>query len=48
VDLGVEVRSLDAGRQLARHLQGDPVAALGPVQGDPGDAPNHLIGERLE
>jgi hypothetical protein len=48
VDLGIEVRPLDAGGQLARHLERDPVAALGAVQGDPGDGAGHLVGQRLE
>ena len=37
VDRRVEIRPLDAGGQLARHLERDPVAALGPVQRDAGD-----------
>ncbi len=48
VHLGVEVGALDAGRQLSRHLQGDPVAALGTVQGDPGDPAVGLVGEGRE
>ena len=37
VDLRVEVGPLDARGELARHLEGDPVAALGPVERDPRD-----------
>ena len=46
--LGVEVGALDAGGELARHLERDPVAALGPVERDPRDPPVALVGERLE
>ena len=46
VHLGVEVRPLDAGRELARHLEGDAVAALGPVEGDARDAAVALVGHR--
>src|SRR5262249_9859867 len=47
VDLRVEVRTLNAGRELARHLEGDAVAPLRPMQGDAGDPPGHVVGQRL-
>ena len=47
VDGRVEVRALHALGQLARHRERDPVAALGPVERDPRDAPVDLVGERL-
>src|SRR4029450_3426821 len=44
----VQVRPLDAGGQLSRHLQRDAVATLGPVERDPGNPPFTLVGDRLE
>jgi len=41
----VEVRALDAVGELAGHLEGDPVSALGAVQGDAGDPPVGFIGD---
>ena len=37
VHRGVQVRLLYARGKLAWHLERDPVAALGPVESDPGD-----------
>ena len=45
VHAGVEVRALHAGSELTRHLERDPVAALGTIQRDPGDTAVALVGQ---
>jgi hypothetical protein len=46
VDRRVEVRALDAVGELARHLERDPVAAIGAVERDARDAAVALIDHR--
>jgi hypothetical protein len=48
VDLGVEIRLLDAGGDLTRHPGRDAVAPLRPVERDPGNPPVALEGDRLQ
>jgi hypothetical protein len=45
--VAVEVRLLDALGQLARHREGDAVAALRPIERDPRDPAGDLVAERL-
>ena len=47
VHVGIEVGLFHAGRQLARHLHGDAVTALGAVERDARDPAGDLVGERL-
>src|SRR4051794_38998759 len=47
VDVRVEIRLLHGGGQLARHLEGDAVAALRAVERYPGDAIVDLVPQRL-
>src|SRR5204863_7862615 len=48
VNLRIQVRALDARRELARHLDGDAVPSLRPVERDARDAPVTLVDHRLE
>src|SRR5436190_15665558 len=47
MDLWVEVRPLDTGRQLPRHPQRDPIPPLGPIQRYPSNAPLSFVSERV-
>ena len=46
--LWVQVRALHARRELARHLEGDSIPSLRPVEGDARDAVVTLVGHRLQ
>jgi hypothetical protein len=45
---GIEIRALDALRQLDRQIERDAVAALRPIEGDARDAPIDGVGHGLE
>ena len=43
---GVQICLLHASLELVEHQTGDPVPALGPVEGDAGDPAGDLVGDR--